>query len=50
VNIDERRYGGARIGGKQGRGTENKVVAAIAVEINEGKVGRMRITYNSVPK
>jgi transposase-like protein len=43
VEVDEASFGGPETGGKRGRGAENKVLAAIAVEINEGKVGRMRI-------
>ncbi|MDR2617926.1 MAG: IS1595 family transposase, partial [Treponema sp.] len=43
IEVDEAYFGGPESGGKRGRGTENKVLAVIAVEINEGKVGRMRI-------
>jgi transposase-like protein len=44
VEVDEAYFGGPETGGKRGRGTENKVLAAIAVETGEGKVGRMRIS------
>jgi hypothetical protein len=44
VEVDEAYFGGPETGGKRGRGTENKVLAAIAVETDEGKVGRMRIS------
>jgi transposase-like protein len=43
VEVDEAYFGGPETGGKRGRGAENKVLAAIAVETSEGKVGRMRI-------
>jgi transposase-like protein len=43
VEIDEAYFGAPEKGGKRGRGTENKVLAAIAVEINDEKVGRIRI-------
>jgi transposase-like protein len=44
VEVDEAYFGGSETGGKRGRGTENKVLAAIAVETDKGKVGRMRIS------
>jgi transposase-like protein len=43
VEVDEAYFGGPETGGKRGRGAENKVLAAIAVETGEGKPGRMRI-------
>jgi transposase-like protein len=43
VEVDEAYIGGPERGGKRGRGVEKKVLAAIAVETDEGKVGRMRI-------
>jgi hypothetical protein len=44
VEADEACFGGHETGGKRGRGTENKALAAIAVETDGGKVGRMRIS------
>jgi transposase-like protein len=43
VEIDEAYFGGSETGGKRGRGTENKVLAAIAVETTKQKTGRIRI-------
>jgi transposase-like protein len=43
VEIDEAYFRAPEKGGKRGRGAENKVLAAIAVEINDKKVGRIRI-------
>jgi transposase-like protein len=43
IEVDEAYFGGAETDGKRGRGTENKVLAALAVEINGGKIGRIRI-------
>jgi transposase-like protein len=43
VEVDETYIGGPGIGGKRGRGAENKVLAVAAVEINDNKVGRIRI-------
>jgi len=45
VEVDETYIGGEETGGKRGRGTENKVLVAIAVEILEGKnqYGRVRL-------
>jgi transposase-like protein/ribosomal protein L37AE/L43A len=42
VEVDEAFFGGFRKG-KRGRGSENKVLGAIAVEINDNKVGRIRL-------
>jgi len=42
VEVDEALFGGAKKG-KRGRGADSKVLAAIAVEINDNKVGRIRI-------
>ncbi|MHB9293895.1 hypothetical protein Holit_03014 [Hollandina sp. SP2] len=39
VEVDEAYFGGPETRGKRGRGAENKVLAAIAVETNEGKGG-----------
>jgi hypothetical protein len=47
IEEDEAYFGGPESGGKRGRGTENTVLAAIAIETNEGKVGRMRIAISS---
>jgi transposase-like protein len=43
VEVDEAFFGAPETGGKRGRGGENKVQVAIAVEINANKVGRIRI-------
>jgi transposase-like protein len=43
VEVDEAFFGAPETGGKRGRGGENKAQAAIAVEVNETKAGRMRI-------
>jgi hypothetical protein len=43
VEVDEAFFGAPETGGKRGRGGENKVQAAIAVEVSENKVGRIRI-------
>jgi transposase-like protein len=43
VEVDEAFFGAPETGGKRGRGGENKVQAAIAVETTGGKVGRIRI-------
>jgi transposase-like protein len=43
IEVDEAYFGSPEKGKKRGRGTGNKVVAAIAVEINDKKVGRIRI-------
>ena len=42
VEVDEAFFGGFRKG-KRGRGSENKVLGAIAVEIHDNKVGRIRL-------
>jgi transposase-like protein len=42
VEVDETFIGGKQSGSKRGRGTENKVLVAVAVEIDEKKVGRVR--------
>jgi transposase-like protein len=42
--VDGAYIGGPETGGKRGRGVENTVLAAIAVETGEGKVGRMRMS------
>jgi transposase-like protein len=42
VEVDETFIGEKQSGSKRGRGTENKVLVAIAVEIDEKKVGRVR--------
>ena len=43
VEVDETYIGGPGIGGKRGRGAENKALAVIAVETNDKSVGRIRI-------
>ena len=43
VEVDEAYIGGEREG-KRGRGSENKVLVVIAVEVNAGKIGRIRIS------
>jgi transposase-like protein len=43
VEVDEAFFGAPETGGKRGRGSENKVQAAIAAEIDTNKVGRIRI-------
>ena len=42
MEVDETYIGSPGHGGKRGRGTSNKVLAAIAVEVSGGKAGRMR--------
>jgi transposase-like protein len=44
VEVDETYFGAPKKGGKRGRGAENKVLAAIAVETNEKTVGRIRVS------
>ena len=45
VEVDETYIGGEEIGGKQGRGSENKILVVIAVEVNEKrKPGRVRMS------
>jgi len=43
VEVDEAYIGAPERGGKRGRGTENKVLAAIAVETTNKTIGRIRI-------
>ncbi len=44
IEIDETYIGGEENGGKPGRGTENKVLVAVAVElVSKGKLGRTRL-------
>jgi transposase-like protein len=43
VEVDEAFFGAPETGGKRGRGGENKAQAAIAVEVNDNHVGRIRI-------
>ena len=42
VEVDEAFIGGKQSGNKRGRGTDNKVLVAIAVEIDGKKIGRVR--------
>jgi transposase-like protein len=42
VEVDEAFIGGKQSGNKRGRGTDNKVLIAIAVEIGEKRMGRVR--------
>jgi len=46
VEVDETYIGGEESGGKRGRGTENKSLVAIAVELKEGtnQLGRIRMS------
>ena len=44
VEVDEAYIGSPENGGKRGRGAENKVITAVAVEINDNKIGRIRIS------
>jgi len=43
VEVDEAYIGAPGKGGKRGRGADNKVLVAIAVEINDHKIGRIRM-------
>jgi transposase-like protein/ribosomal protein L37AE/L43A len=43
IEVDEAFIGAPGKGGKRGRGAENKVLVAIAVEINDNKIGRIRM-------
>jgi transposase-like protein len=43
VEVDETYFGAPEKGGKRGRGTENKVLAVIAVETDGNIVGRIRV-------
>ena len=43
VEVDEAFIGAPSKGGKRGRGAENKVLVAIAVEVNDEKIGRIRL-------
>jgi transposase-like protein len=43
VEVDEAYFGAPEKGGKRGRGAENKVLAAIAVETDDKVVGRIRV-------
>jgi transposase-like protein len=43
VEVDEAYFGAPGKGGKRGRGAENKVLAAIAVETDDKVVGRIRV-------
>ena len=43
VEVDDTYIGGVHEG-KQGRGSENKALVAIGVEVNDGKIGRIRIS------
>jgi hypothetical protein len=46
VQVDEAYLGGERVGGKAGRGSENKVPFVAAVSLNaEGSVHDKKITY-----
>lgn len=44
IEVDEAYIGAPGKGGKRGRGAENKVLVVIAVEINERKIGRTRMS------
>jgi transposase-like protein len=43
VEVDEAFIGGKQSGNKRGRGTDNKVLIAIAVEMDKKKIGRIRL-------
>ncbi|HOB36908.1 MAG TPA: IS1595 family transposase [Candidatus Avimonas sp.] len=43
VEVDEAFIGAPGKGGKRGRGAENKVLVAIAVEVSDNKIGRIRM-------
>jgi transposase-like protein len=43
IEVDEALFGGVREG-KRGRGSENKVLGVIAVEVNDSKIGRIRLS------
>ena len=43
VGVDDAYIGGEQEG-KRGRGSENKVLVVIAVEVKDGKIGRIRIS------
>jgi len=43
VEVDEAFIGAPGIGGKRGRGAENKILVAVAVEVNDRKIGRARM-------
>ncbi|MCL2440400.1 MAG: IS1595 family transposase [Treponema sp.] len=43
VEVDEAFIGGKQSGGKRGRGTENKTLVIIAVEMDGKKIGRVRM-------
>jgi len=44
VEVDETFIGGKQSGGNRGRGTNNKTLVAIAVEKNDNKIGRIRLS------
>jgi transposase-like protein len=43
IEVDETYVGAAKQGGKRGRGAGNKVLVAVAVEITNKKIGRIRM-------
>ena len=43
IEVDESYFGAPGIGGKRGRGAENKVLVVIAVEATDKTVGRIRV-------
>jgi transposase-like protein len=43
IEVDETYIGGAESGGKRGRGTENKALVVIAVELDGKRLGRVRM-------
>ncbi|NLB80581.1 MAG: IS1595 family transposase [Clostridiaceae bacterium] len=44
IEVDEAYIGAANQGGKRGRGAENKDLVVVAVEINDNKIGRIRMS------
>jgi len=43
IEVDETYIGGKQSGNKRGRGTDNKVLVAVAVEVDKKKIGRIRL-------
>jgi hypothetical protein len=52
IEVDETSIGGTEHGGKRGRGTGNKALAVIAVELDGKRLGRvrMRVTEEATGK
>ncbi len=43
IEVDETYIGGTKQGSKRGRGARNKVLIVVAVEVNDKKIGRIRM-------